>query len=113
MSDIKKEMKHCLLYSLRSYTNGKTKYSAPEFWQLFHEPELAKDIMGNHYNLIDLNSISDQEIRKKPHLGSIEFFMKHIYRNEGIKIWQRYFAEFDELTICDQKHIMVYIKLLL
>lgn len=39
--------------------------------------------------------------------------MKHIYRSDGIKIWQRYFNEFDELVMCDKNHGMVYIKLLL
>ena len=94
--------------------NGKNKYNAPRsFWELFGDKDMAKSIMGNEYKLIDLHSMSDEEIRKKPHLGLVEFFMKHIHDKELLKIWHESFRNFEELIVCDKRLGLIYIKMLL
>ena len=49
---------------------------------------MAKSIMSDNYRLIDLQSMSDDEIKSKPHLGMFNFFMKHIYQKNMLELWQ-------------------------
>jgi len=59
------------------FYNGTKKYNAPlNLWELFQYPVMAKKLMTEDYRLIDLQSMSDDDIKKKDHLGMIEFMMK-------------------------------------
>ena len=52
--------------------------------------------MAGEYKLINLQSMSDDEIKKKPHLGMLEFFLKNIHQPDIIKTWQQFLYDFKE-----------------
>ena len=102
-----------LVVSLVLY-NGKTEYTAPKsFWELFSNPDMAKSIMSDNYQLIDLQSMSDDEIKSKPHLGMFNFFMKHIYQKNMLELWQQFLTEFTQSILMDKEQGYIYIKKLL
>lgn len=91
--------------------NGKTKYSAPRcFWDLFDSPDLAKDTMNGPYNLIDLQSMSDEELIAQKHLGMMQFWMKHIHESDMIALWKKFFNQFKDLILYDRNVGYIYIK---
>lgn len=93
------------------FYNGTAKYNAPmNLWDLFTIPEQAKKLMSDNYKLIDLQSISDDEIKKKQHLGMLEFFMKHIHQRDMLKLWERFLQEFNEAILIDKDKGYIYIK---
>ena len=58
-----------IIFPLVMY-NGKIKYNAPtNIWQLFENPQLAQDIMANDYHLIDLHSMSDENIDNQKYIN--------------------------------------------
>ena len=60
-----KKEKIPLIFPLVVYA-GKAKYTAPRnLWSLFEYPELAKKTMIEDHTLVDLQSMSDNEIAKK------------------------------------------------
>ena len=109
----KKKDKLPLVVPLVLY-NGKTEYTAPKsFWELFDNPDMAKSIMSDNYRLIDLQSMSDDEIKSKPHLGMFNFFMKHIYQKNMLELWQQFLTEFTQSILMDKEQGYIYIKKLL
>mgnify|MGYP003321209020 FL=1 len=109
----KKKDKLPLVVPLVLY-NGKTEYTAPKsFWELFNNPDMAKSIMSDNYQLIDLQSMSDDEIKSKPHLGMFNFFMKHIYQKNMLELWQQFLTEFTQSILIDKEQGYIYIKKLL
>ena len=45
--------------------NGKQKYNAPtSFWQLFQNPEQAQNIMCAEYKLLNISTMTQEEIKK-------------------------------------------------
>ncbi|RYE13858.1 MAG: transposase [Sphingobacteriaceae bacterium] len=96
------------------FYNGIKQYNAPlNLWQLFHNPELAKKLMADDYQLVDLQSMSDDEIKQKDHLGMIEFMMKHIHTRDMLKLWAEFLTSFKEAILLDKDKGYVYIKHLL
>ena len=109
----KKKDKLPLVVPLVLY-NGKTEYTAPKsFWELFNNPDMAKSIMSDNYQLIDLQSMSDDEIKSKPHLGMFNFFMKHIHQQNMLELWQQFLNEFTQSILIDREQGYIYIKKLL
>jgi hypothetical protein len=77
-----------MIYTAVFY-NGKKPYTPPEnLWDLFHDKELSKKIFVEGYKLINLQKISDEEIKKKKWAGTMAFFMKHIYERNLLKRWE-------------------------
>ncbi len=86
------------------FYNGTKKYNAPlNLWDLFSNPELAKRLMTSDYRLVDLQSMSDDEIQQKAHFGMIEYFMKHIQTRDIIKLWADFLASFKEAVLLDKE----------
>ena len=109
----KKKDKLPLVVPLVLY-NGKTEYTAPKsFWELFYNPDMAKSIISDNYQLIDLQSMSDDEIKSKPHLGMFNFFMKHIHQQNMLELWQQFLTEFTQSILIDKEQGYIYIKKLL
>ncbi len=67
-----------LVYNLVIY-NGQEIYNAPKnLWSLFTDSVMAKKLMAEDYQLVDLQAMTDDEIVKKKHLGMLEYMMQHI-----------------------------------
>lgn len=73
-----------LIYPMVFYT-GKTSYSySTDVFDLF-EPvnqQLARDIFLQPFELIQINQIPDEEMKKKVWLGILELSMKHIFARD-------------------------------
>ncbi|CEO17776.1 hypothetical protein RMONA_07120 [Rickettsia monacensis] len=91
--------------------NGYEVYSAPRnFWELFTKPEQAKKLMMKDYQLVDLQSQSDDEIAKKKHLGMMEYFLKHIYQRDMLKLWDEFLTRFKPSLIMDKESGYIYLR---
>lgn len=55
-------------------------------WELFASPEEAKGLLANDYQLVDLQSMSDDEINYDKHLSIILYMMKHINQRDKLKL---------------------------
>ncbi len=66
--------------------------------------------MTEDYKLIDLHSMSNDEIIKKQHLGMMEFFMKHIHQRDMLKLWREFLESFKKVILIDKKNGYIYIK---
>lgn len=96
------------------FYNGSKKYDAPKnLWDLFTEPSIVKRLMTEDYQLIDLQSMSENDIKKKQHLGILEYFMKNIHLRDMIKLWEEFLTQFDKAMLIDQERGYIYIKQLL
>ena len=96
------------------FYNGKEKYTSPQsLWQLFDNPDMARQLMGNEYKLVDLQSKTDDEIKHKQHLGLMEFFLKHIHERDMLKLWERFMTEFSNAVLLDKENGYIYIRKLL
>ena len=57
--------------------NGKQKYNVPtSFWELFQNPEIAKEVMAGDYKLVDLTCVPDETFQKQYWIGMLGLFMK-------------------------------------
>jgi len=91
--------------------HGKAKYTAVKsLWQLFEDPDTAKELMSDEHMLIDLESMADDDIKKKQHLGMLEFFLKHIHDRDMIKLWKEFFESFEDMILLDKQNGYIYIK---
>ena len=79
---MKKGDKFPLVYPIIFYT-GKGKYTVPKsFYELFEDPQLAKELITQDTKVIDVNEIEDIELREKYYSGIMTYLMKHIYEKE-------------------------------
>ena len=102
-----------LIFPLVVYA-GKAKYTAPRnLWSLFEYPELAKKLLTEDHALVDLQSMSDDEIAKKKHIALFEYIMKHVKMRDMLKLWQNLFEKLPDAVIMDKKHGYFYISNLL
>jgi len=91
--------------------NGKKKYNVPKnLWDLFDDPDMAKDIMLSDYHLIDLQAMNDDEIKQNQHLGMLQYMMKYIHENDMIAVWEKFFEHFKDLIFYDKEKGYIYIK---
>lgn len=93
---------------------GKNKYNAPRnLWQLFALPEHAKKLFTENYELIDLESMSDDQITRKKHLGLFEYVLKHIHQRDMLKLWEDLFKKLPHAIVIDKEQDYFYIKKIL
>lgn len=91
--------------------HGKTPFNVPRnLWELFSEPSLAKEFMGGDYQLVDLYAMPDDEIKKKAHLGMMEYFMKYIHSRDMIKLWDEFLENFKSCIVLDKEKGYIYIR---
>ena len=96
------------------FYHGSKKYDAPRnLWDLFTEPAIAKRLLTKDYQLIDLQNMPDDEIKKKEHLGMLEYFLKNIHLRDMLKLWEDFLKQFDKAILIDRERGYVYIKQLL
>ena len=107
---MKKGGKLPLIAPLLMY-NGTKKYNSPRnLWDLFTIPQQAKKLMTEDYKLIDLQSMPDDEIKKKQHLGMLEYFLKHIHQRDMLKLWEDFLTHFKEMVLIDKENGYIYLK---
>jgi predicted transposase/invertase (TIGR01784 family) len=91
--------------------HGKTPFNVPRnLWELFSEPSLAKDFMGGDYQLVDLYAMADDEIKKKAHLGMLEYFMKHVHARDMLHLWEEFLENFQSSIVLDKEKGYIYIR---
>lgn len=83
--------------------NGREVYNAPmNLWDLFVDPVQAKELMVSDYQLVDLQSMSDDEIVQKKHLGMMEYVMQHIHQRDMIALWEKFLETFKLESLVDK-----------
>ena len=99
-----------LIYPLVLY-HGKEPYTATKsLWELFDNPVLAKKLLTEDYQLIDLQSMSDDEIIKQRHLGMMKYILKHIHTRDILKLWEELLTKFQADIVVDKANGYVYIR---
>ncbi len=68
--------------------------------------------MVEDYQLVDLQSQSDDEIEKKKHLGMMEYCLKHIYQRDMLKLWDEFLSRFKLSIIMDKESGYIYLKII-
>ena len=95
------------------FYHGTKKYDAPlNLWDLFAHPEEAQSLLGNNYQLVDLQAMSDDEINYDKHLSIILYMMKHIYRRDKLKLVEDIFKNCNKAFLIDAGMDYVYTKLM-
>ncbi|KJW03353.1 transposase, YhgA-like family protein [Rickettsia endosymbiont of Ixodes pacificus] len=79
-------------------------------WSLFTDSVMAKKLMTEDYQLVDLQAMTDDEIVKKKHLGMLEYMMKHIHMRDMIKLWEKFLIEFKHIIILDKEKGYIYLR---
>lgn len=96
------------------FYNGKEKYTSPQsLWQLFDNPDMAKQLLGDEFKLVDLQAKTDDEVKRTQHLSLMEFFMKHIHERDMLKLWERFMTEYSHAVLLDKENGYIYIRKLL
>ncbi|WP_017442821.1 Rpn family recombination-promoting nuclease/putative transposase [Rickettsia gravesii] len=91
--------------------NGSEVYSVPRnLWELFDRPDQAKRLMVEDYRLVDLQNQSDDEIEKKKHLGMLEYFLKHAYQRDMLKLWDEFLSRFHGTIVMDKELGYIYLR---
>ncbi len=94
--------------------NGSKKYSAPRnIWQLFDNPELAKKALNDDNSVIDLQSMSNDDINYEKHLSFVLYCMKNIYQRDTLKMLNDAFKRCKKAVLIDKEKDYIYTKLLL
>ncbi len=99
-----------LIYPMIMY-NGLEEYSAPRnIWELFTDPVQAKELMVSDYQLVDLQSMSDDEIVQQKHLGMMSYVMKHIHQRDMLKLWEEFLRRFKLEVLIDKENGYIYLE---
>ena len=111
--DGKKRVRLPLVFPLVLYA-GKNKYTAARnLWEMFEEAEMARDVLGSDYALVDLQSMDDGDIKKDQHIAIVKYMLKHIKDRDLVKVWENMFKLFPNAILLDKKKDYVYVKKLL
>ena len=89
-----------LIYPFVIY-NGKEPYRhQTDFFELFEDPELARKMIFQPFDLIDLSQVVDEDLKKLPLVGMMKFFLKHARArdllSESCKAFIKFFIEVAE-----------------
>ncbi|KJV55577.1 transposase, YhgA-like family protein [Orientia chuto str. Dubai] len=93
--------------------HGTKPFNAPRsLWELFYDPELAKEFMGSEYKLTDWQAMPDTEIKKKA-TAALAYFMKYVHSKNMLSIWEEFLELFKDAVLIDQKREYIYMTSLL
>ncbi|KJV70468.1 transposase, YhgA-like family protein, partial [Orientia tsutsugamushi str. UT76] len=70
---------------------------------LFTDSMIAKQLMTSDYQLVDLQSMSNDEIVRKKHIGMLEYMLKHIHQRDMLKLWEEFLIKFKHVLILDKE----------
>ena len=95
------------------FYHGSKRYNAPlNLWELFDHPKEAKILLGDNYQLVDLQAMSDDEINYDQHLSIILYMMKNIHRRDKLKLIENIFKNCNKAILIDAGMDYVYTKLM-
>jgi predicted transposase/invertase (TIGR01784 family) len=67
-------------------SNSPAKYEVPRnLWELFVNPNLAKELWTNDHNVIDLSQIPDDKLKAQRWSGSMQLFLKYVNEHRKLK----------------------------
>jgi predicted transposase/invertase (TIGR01784 family) len=93
--------------------HGTRKYDAPKnLWQLFTDPVMAKELLTNDYFLVDLQSMSNDDINYDKHLSMILYLLKHIHQRDTLKLIEDIFKHCHKAILIDKQQDYLYTKLM-
>jgi hypothetical protein len=88
--------------------SGKEPYvAAKNLWQLFGNPAQAKKLMTEDYKLVDLQTMSDDEIIKQRHAAI--YAQAHTYW-DFLKLWEDFLMRFQPDIVLDKENGYIYIR---
>ena len=91
--------------------NGKKKYNAPRnLWELFSDPIMAKNLMCEDYNLVDLESMADDQINYNKALSLISYVMKHIHERDTLLMIENAMRNCKRAIIIDKEKNYIHLK---
>jgi predicted transposase/invertase (TIGR01784 family) len=101
-----------VVYCVVFYT-GQEPYTATlDLFDLFGKnKELASSVMFKPYQLIDVNKINDEDLRKHVQAGLFEFVMKHIYARDFSVLLETVFRWIQQLE--EQSSDLDYLKVVI
>ncbi len=86
---------------------GLEKYNAPlDLWSLFTDPVLAKKLHTESFQLIELQKIEDEELRKRVWSGVMEYVMKRIFAQDILPFLQSIQPLLREISEKDSNYII-------
>ncbi|AIF81042.1 transposase [endosymbiont of Acanthamoeba sp. UWC8] len=86
---------------------GLEKYTAPlDLWSLFDDPSLAKQIYNDPFQLIEVQKIEDDELRKRVWSGVMEYVMKRIFARDILPFLQSIRPLLREISEKDSNYII-------
>lgn len=71
-----------MIYAMVVYTGDKPYNTPTDFFELFHNPQSAKEMFMQPFPLLDLQKIEDKVLKEQVISGTFQFFMKHIRARE-------------------------------
>ncbi|BFD46114.1 MAG: hypothetical protein DMENIID0002_07600 [Rickettsia endosymbiont of Sergentomyia squamirostris] len=77
---------------------------------MFTDAVIAKQLMTEDYQLVDLRSMSDDEIIQKKHIGMLEYMLKHIHQRDMLKLWEEFLIKFKHVIILDKEKGYIYLR---
>ncbi|MBX9890297.1 MAG: Rpn family recombination-promoting nuclease/putative transposase [Amoebophilaceae bacterium] len=72
-------------------------------------PIMAKQCMTADYQLVDLQSMADDAIISKQHLGMLEYMLKHIHERDMIMLWEKFLQTFKSVILIDKEKGYIYL----
>lgn len=99
-----------LVYPLVFYNGEKTPYPySTDIMELFVDQNLARDIMFKPFQLIDINSVCDDELVKQSHIGLMQLLMKHIRERDALNLIEDYMGELKKFAKQGERDFLVSI----
>jgi predicted transposase/invertase (TIGR01784 family) len=97
-----------IIYSV-IFSNSQNGYNSPRnIWDLSEDPEIAKDIWFNDYQLMDVNEAEIDFVNYK-WVGVLELFMKNIRSKSMYPVWEEALSNLPELK--SSKRLLEFLKL--
>lgn len=77
-----------VVYPLVLYNGSKSYDYSTDIFDLFENRELAKQTLLSPFQLVDLNKISDDQIRQHSWSGLLEYAMKHVFARDFLPYFE-------------------------
>jgi predicted transposase/invertase (TIGR01784 family) len=88
-----------LIYPMVFY-NGQKSHNCPmSLHEIFEQPDIARKVLYEDYHLIDASKIPDEELRNKKWAGTMQFFMKHVFKRDLIERLQNVLDSLQQISL--------------
>jgi predicted transposase/invertase (TIGR01784 family) len=94
--------------------NGKAKYKAPKnIFDLFAYPDIARKVIAEDYNLIDLQAMDDDSIDYGKHLSFLLYTMRHIHERDTLSMIKEAMSRCSRAIVIDKEQNYILTRLIL